>query len=150
MDIQVILTQSDPKLGQKGDVVKVSPGFAYNYLIPRGIAKPATDAGLKAAQEEKVRFAKKNEEDKARVEDLSKKISGLTVTVEVSTGENDKLYGSVTSQDVQDALSREGLRVQKSQIHLEEPIRKLGNFEINVKLHPEVSAKLKLSVVKKK
>lgn len=149
-DIQVVLTGSDPKLGERGKIVKVSRGYAVNFLFPQRKALEATPANLKSFDEEKARQSKEKAETRLRAEELAKKIQALTLTVEVPVGEGDKLYGSVTSQEVQRALAGKGASVERKDIHLEEPIRKLGAYDIPVKLHREVSAVLKLQVVKKK
>lgn len=149
-DIQVVLTGSDPKLGERGKVLSVSRGYAVNFLFPHRKALEATPANLKSFEEEKARQSKEKAETRLLAEELAKKIQALTLTVEVPVGEGDKLYGSVTSQEVQRALAGKGASVERKDIHLEEPIRKLGAYEIPVKLHREVSAVLKLQVVKKK
>ncbi|MGH7197963.1 MAG: 50S ribosomal protein L9 [Candidatus Omnitrophota bacterium] len=149
-DIQVVLTETDPKLGERGQVLKVSRGYAVNFLFPGRKALPATPANLRSFEKEKARQSKEKAEARSRAEELAGKIGSLTLTVEVPVGEGEKLYGSVTSQEVQRALAGKGASVDRKDIHLEEPIRKLGSYEIPVKLHRDVSAVLKLQVVKKK
>ena len=150
MDIQVVLTENDPKLGQRGQVIKVSSGFANNFLIPHKKAIPATAANLKSFQAEKARLSQKEAQVKADAEALAKKILATSLTVEVLTGEGEKLYGAVNSQDVQQALLAQGISLERKDIHLGEPIHKLGAYQIDVKLHPQVTSQLKLWVVKKK
>ncbi len=150
MSIEVILTENDPKLGKRGQVVKVSSGHAHNFLIPHKKAVLATPSHLKLFKEEQARSAEKAAEAKAHAEALANKIKNETLTVEVMAGETDKLYGAVTSHEIQRALSAAGTEIDKKAIHLEEPIRKLGNFDIEIKLHPEVNVKLKVSVIKKR
>ncbi len=150
MTIDVVLTQTHPKLGQPGQVVKVSRGYARNFLIPHGMAKLATPVNLKNLEERKARQSKKEEERLANIRDLANKISETSLTMEVMAGHEDKLYGAVTTQDIQNGLSHHGVSVDKKDITLAEPIRKLGAYQIDVKLDPQVSAKLKLWVVQKK
>ncbi len=150
MGIEVVLTESDPKLGQRGEVVKVSAGYAHNFLIPHKKAKLATPANLKSFEEEKAHYAKVAAQGKAHAEELAAKITALSLTLEVLVGEAEKLFGAVTAQDIQQGLLSHGIALDKKEIHLEEPIKKLGAYTVPVKLHPEIQAKLKLSVVKKK
>ena|SRR3989338_3926281 len=150
MEIKVVLTQTDAKLGQRGQVVKVSPGFAYNFLIPQKKAVLVTPAVLKNLEAEKNKAAKETAELQSRREALAGKISQTTLTVEMLTGDGEKLYGAVTSQEIQTALSAQGIVLDKKEIHLEEPIKKLGVYTVPVKLHPQTEALLKVWVVKKK
>lgn len=150
MNIEVVLTQDDVKLGKRGEVVKVSPGYAQNFLFPGGKAKLATPANLKSFEREKEKFLQAKLDVKEKALELSKTLSKISLVVEVTVGEGDKLYGAVTSQEIRQALSGKAISLEKRHIHLEEPIRKLGNYEVPVKLHPEVSAVLKVSVAKKK
>ena len=149
MDIQVVLTENDPKLGKRGQVVKVSSGFAQNFLIPHNKAKLATPANLKSFEQEKARTAKEEAERLAQAKEQAARLSSVQLRLEVSVGEGDKLFGSVTSQDIVDALSNQGIALDRKKLHLEEPIKRLGGYHLPVKLHPEVSADLKLEVVKK-
>ena len=150
MDIEVVLTETDPKLGQRGQVIKVSPGYAQNFLFPYKKAKPATAANLKSFEDEKARRVKEESEEKVRLTELAKKISTISLTLEVLAGEGDKLFGAITSQDIQLGLANQSIAVDRKGIHLEEPIKKLGAYTITVKLHSQIQANLKLWVVKKK
>lgn len=150
VDIQVVLTKDDPKLGKRGEVVKVSSGFAQNFLYPQQKAMPATPANLKSFLQERARHAKAEEEAKAEAAALTKKIAGLSVVISMLAGEDDKLFGSVTNHDIQAELEKQGVKVDKKAIHLAEPIRKLGAHEVVIKPHADFSAKLKIQVVKKK
>ncbi len=149
MDIEVILTQDDAKLGRRGQRIKVSPGFAQNFLIPREKAKIATPANLKIFESEKKKQAKLDAESLEHAQALAKKVETCSAVIEVMTGEGEKLYGSVSTQDIQQALEKHGISVERREIHLQDPIRSLGNFQVPVKLHPEVNVLLKLSVIKK-
>ena len=126
MDVEVVLTEADPKLGQRGQVIKVSAGYAHNFLIPHKKAKLATPSNLKSFDEEKTRRAKEHAQVKAHAEGLAAKISSLSLTLEVLVGEAEKLFGAVTAQDIQQGLLSQGITIEKKDIHLEEPIRKLG------------------------
>ncbi len=150
MDIEVVLTQDDAKLGRRGQVVKVSRGFATNFLFPHQKAKLATSSNLKSFQAENDRHLKQASERRAEAEALAKKIEAASVTVEVLVGEGEKLYGAVTSQELQQSLLNQGIAIDKKDIHLESPIKQLGAYQVTVKLHPEVTARLKLLIVKKK
>ena len=149
MDIQVVLTENDPKLGKRGQVIKVSPGYAQNFLFPRQKAKPATPANLKVFEQEKARVSKEEAVHLSAAKELALRISSLHLRLEVSVGEGDKLFGSVTNQDIAQALSQQGISLDRKKIHLEEPIKKLGSHHIPIKLHPEVNAALSFELVKK-
>ena len=148
-DIQVILTNNDPKLGKQGDVIKVSPGFAMNYLFPQGKAKLVTSAALKHIEVQKKKTEKSEAEKLKRAEALSKEISRTMFTIEAASGEGKKLFGAVTAQDIIESLGKRGVHLNKKELHLEEPIKALGAYEIPVKLHPSVNAVLKLSIMRK-
>ena len=149
MDVQVVLTSDDPKLGKRGQVIKVSPGYAQNFLFPNHKAMPATPANLREFEREKARHSKEEAEHLTQAKEQAQRIASLTLRLPVSTGEGDKLFGSVTSQDVAEALSGKGISLERKKIHLEEPLKKLGRYEVSIKLHSEVNAVLKLELVKK-
>lgn len=150
MNIEVVLTENDPKLGKRGEVVKVSHGFAHNFLIPNGKAKLATAGNLKSFQDEKAREAKEEEKSLAEAESNALKIKNISLTLEVSVGEAEKMFGSVTTHEIAEALKSKGVSVEKKSILLDHPIKQLGAFQVPIKLHPKVNATLKLWVVKKK
>ena len=150
MDIEVVLTQDDTKLGRRGQVVKVCGGLANNFLFPHQKAQLATSSNLKSFQAENERHLKQAAAARAEAEALAKKIEAASVTVEVLVGEVEKLYGAVTSQELQQSLLNQGIAIDKKDIHLESPIKQLGAYQVTVKLHPEVNARFKLSIVKKK
>ena len=149
MDIQVILTENDPKLGKRGQVIKVSPGYAQNFLFPHKKAKPATAANLKMFDDEKARRSKEEAAHLASAEKLRDRIEAVSLHLAVSAGEGDKLFGSVTSQDVAQALADKGILLDRKMIHLEEPLKKLGSHRIPLKLHPQVHTHLTLELVKR-
>ena len=149
MDIQVVLTENDPKLGKRGEVVKVSSGYAQNYLFPHHKAQPATASALKAFEQEKARQAKDDAERLVRAKALAEKLSGTPLEMPVTAGEGDKLFGAVTAQHIVEALTARGIPCDRKMIHLEEPIKKLGRYEIEFRLHPDITAKLSVQIVRK-
>ena len=150
MNVEVVLIEDNPKLGKRGEVVKVSPGFAHNFLIPNQKATRVTPALLKVFEAEKAKRAKQDLATRSLAETLAKKINETSLTLDVLVGEGEKLYGAITSQDIQHGLEKLGVSVDKKDIHLEEPIHKLGAYQVSIKLRSNVSATLKLWVVKKK
>ncbi len=149
MNIEVVLLQDDPKLGKRGQVVKVSTGFAQNFLFPQNKAKIATPANLKSFEQEKARHAKEEEEHLARARQTAQSLKEKPLTIAATAGDADKLYGAINSQDIVEALRGQNIHLERKEVHLEEPIRKLGAYEVTVKLHAQVSFPLKVSVVKK-
>ena len=148
-DLEVILTENDPKLGKQGEVVKVSPGFAMNFLFPQRKAKLATASELKNLAVQKQKAEKTEGERLKRAESLSKEISRTMFTIEAPAGEGKKLFGAVTAQDIVELLAKRGVHLNKKELHLEEPIKSLGAYEIPIKLHANVTVALKLSVMRK-
>jgi large subunit ribosomal protein L9 len=146
--MKVILTQDIPSLGIRTAVVDVKPGFARNYLIPHGKALPANDANLKRLQQSIKHDDLKQNRNKGKSEELAKKLAEVSCTATVQAGEDDKLFGSVTAADIAGLLSAQGLEIDKRRIVLEEPIKKLGVYNIPIKLHPDVEAIIKLWVVR--
>lgn len=143
------MNQDVDKLGKSGQIIKVKDGFARNFLIPKGMAMPSTSGNLKRLEQEKQRKVLQLEKVKQEAEKLKEKLAGLSLTLPVLVKEEEELYGSVTAADIAALLKEEGLEIDKNSIILEEPIRSLGIYEIPVKLHPEISAKVKVWVVKK-
>ena len=146
--MKVILRQNYNKLGNIGDVVDVKDGFARNYLIPRSIAFRATEGNLKALEVEKKQLARKEEKVVLDSEKLAAQLGSVSLTITMKVGEDDKLFGAVTSQMIADSLVEKGFSIDKRIIELEEPIKTLGIFEVPVKLHTQVSAKVKVWVVR--
>ena len=149
MNIKVVLTENDPKLGKRGDVVQVSSGYAQNFLFPHHKAKPATASNLKGFEQEKTRLEKEEAVRLEKARALGARISSASLMIEVLVGEGEKMYGAVTSQDIIETLSQQGILLEKKDIHLEDPIKKLGIHQVPVKLHKDVLIQLKLSVAKK-
>lgn len=147
--MEVILIKDNDKLGKAGQVIKVKDGFARNYLFPNGLAVPVNAANLKKLEQEKQKKLLEHELLKKEFEQIKAKLDSFSLTLPVLTQEEDKLYGSITSNDIVTALKDEGIDIDKGSLILDEPIKALGIYEIPVKLHPEVSAKIKVWVVKK-
>jgi large subunit ribosomal protein L9 len=146
--MRIVLRENVEKVGRRGEVVKVADGFARNFLLPKKLALEATDANLKRIeQERKVREVHETKE-KQEFQALASRLSQLSLTAVRKVGENEALYGSVTNSDVGELLEKEGFSVDKRKILLDEPIRALGIYEVPVKLHPEVTATVKVWVVK--
>jgi len=147
--MKVILTQNVDRLGKIGDVVTVKEGYARNFLIPNNKAKVACDGNIKMLDALKKKRAAEEKKVLDEAEALAGKISNLSLTISAEAGEEDKLFGSVSNDMVSLALSAEGINIDKRDIALDEPIKKLGVYNVSVKVHPEVKATLKVWVVKK-
>ncbi len=148
--MEVILNQDMDKLGKAGSIIRVKDGFARNFLIPNGLAIPATAVSLKRLEQDKEKKILQLEKVKKEFESLKVRLAGLSLTIPALTQEEgDKLYGSISEQDITAVLKEEGFDIDKNLIMLDEPIKSLGIYEIPVKLHPEVTAKIKIWVVKK-
>ncbi|WP_456406266.1 50S ribosomal protein L9 [Caldithrix abyssi] len=146
--MEIILRQDYQNLGKTGDVVKVKDGYARNYLIPKGIAYIATKENKKRLENELKVKSLRVEKEKMAADELAKKLANVSCTIPVQVGEEDKLFGSVTSQNIADALAAQGIKVDRRKIQLEEPIKSLGIYSVPIKLHPEVEATVKVWVVK--
>ena len=146
--MKVILKNNVPKLGTLGQVVEVSDGYARNFLFPRGLALLASDGNLAKIEETKKIQAKNLVKQTAEAKVIAEKIESISCTIRVKTGESDKLFGSVTNQDIVDAAKKEGLELDKKLIELEKPIKELGLYHVSVKLTGEIVPKLKVWVVK--
>jgi len=149
--MEVILSQDVERIGRGGQVVKVKDGFARNYLFPNKLAVPLTTANMKRLESEKQARALQQEKVKHDAEGLKEKLAAVSLTIPMLTQEEDKdkLYGSVAGADIAKALKDEGYDVEKSLIQMEEPIRSLGIYQVPVKLHPDVTATVKVWIVKK-
>ncbi|KPK97147.1 MAG: 50S ribosomal protein L9 [Omnitrophica WOR_2 bacterium SM23_72] len=147
--MEVILNQDVDKLGKAGSVIKVKDGFARNFLIPNSLALPLTPGNLKKLEQEKQRKKAQLEKVKQESLELKAKLEGVSLTIPALVQEEDRLYGSITTQDVAQALEEEGFTIDKNAVVLEHAIKTLGIYEIPVRLHPEVSATIKVWIVKK-
>ena len=146
--MKVILRKDFEGLGSIGDVVVVKDGYARNYLIPRNIGYRATASSLRALEEEKKQHTRQGVKQLKDAEKIAAEIEKVSLTIPMKVGEDDKLFGSVTSQMIADALAEKGFTIDKRHIELEEPIRTLGIFEIPVKIHSKVAGKAKVWVVR--
>ena len=147
--LQVVLQSNVDKVGDSGELVKVRPGFARNYLIPRGLAVPATTAAVNRIAHEKLVAVAKADKTKKEMQAFAEKINALKLTLSRSVGEDDKLFGSVTSKEIKNAAKAAGVPIDRKKMHLAEPLKALGTFEIPVRLMTDVTATLKVEVVKK-
>lgn len=147
--MKVILMQPVSGLGATGDTVQVKNGYARNYLIPNGLALPATSGSAKQIQHQKRLVESRLVQEKAKAEDEAQKLASISCTVERHVGEEDKLFGSVTTRDIATALADEGFEVDHTQIELEEPIKFLGVYHVPIKLQQGIEAKVKVWVVAK-
>ncbi|NOX88942.1 MAG: 50S ribosomal protein L9 [Calditrichaeota bacterium] len=146
--MEIILRQDYEGLGKTGDIVKVKDGYARNYLIPKGIAYIASKENRKRLENDLKVRSWRQEKEKRIAEEFAKKLESVSCTIPVQVGEEDKLFGSVTSQNIADALSAQGFEVDRRKIQLDEPIKSLGIYSVPIKLHPEVQAMVKVWVVK--
>ncbi|MGM0441046.1 MAG: 50S ribosomal protein L9 [Elusimicrobiota bacterium] len=147
--MKVILKKDIEKLGEFGDTVEVKDGYARNYLLPKGFVWPDKDKYRQRVEGLKAKLEAQKEKEIALAKEKAERISDTSVTVEVEVGEDEKLYGSVTNIDIANKLNQEDLDVDKKNIKIDEPIKKLGVYKVTVKVHPEVKATCKVWVVKK-
>lgn len=147
--MEVILSKDVERIGKAGQVVKVKDGFARNFLFPHNLAVPLNSSNLKKLEQERTARADKSEKIKKEAEVLKEKLASLSLTIPVLIQEEEKLYGSIGAQEISRVLKDEGVELDKNLIVLEEPLKQLGIFEVPVKLHPEVTAKIKVWIVKK-
>jgi large subunit ribosomal protein L9 len=143
-----LLLKDVEKVGKEGAVVHVKRGFARNYLLPRGLAVPATAAQLSAVQERTRQTSRKAETARQGAEQVKQRLQNLSLTLKLTVGEGEKPFGSITAHDVVEALAQQGLTIEKHALGLPEPIKTLGIHELPVRVHPEVTALLKVWVVK--
>ena len=146
--MEIILREDVERLGSRGQVVKVANGYARNFLLPKRLAVAATDSNRKIVEQERQAHLRREAKQKGEAEDLSKLLSGVTVIIAQKAGENDQLFGSVTSKDVAEALAQKNYTIDRRKIQLDEPIKQLGEFKIPVRLHRDVTAEVTVQVVK--
>lgn len=144
--MELILTKDFEELGLEGDIVSVAEGYGRNYLIPEGIALEATLPNRKALELKSKKIEVRRLKAKAGAEKVKEQMEALTIKLVQKAGEEGKLYGSVTSMDIASALEKEGITIDKRKIVLEKPIKTLGEFDVSVKIYPEVTASLKVVV----
>jgi len=146
--MRIILQENVEKLGTRGQVLEVADGYARNYLLARKLAIPATEENLKRLETIRAGLAKREAGEKEEAQTLAAQMAATTLTLERKAGENDQLFGSVTSADIAEALQAQGLPVDKRRIELEDPIKLLGEYQVPVKLHHEVSTTVKVVVAR--
>ena len=144
--MKVLLLQDVEGLGEAGEIVNVKNGFCRNYLIPKGLVRLATANVVKAWEEERRQKSRKLAKRKEDAEALAKEIGTLELVITAKVGEENRIFGTVTSQDIVDGLAGHGVQVDRKAVHLEEDIRVLGVYKADVKIHPEVTAEVKVRV----
>lgn len=145
--MKLILKEDVKNLGKMGDIVNVAEGYARNFLLPKKLAVEALTENIKALEHQKKTIQEKAKKVKNASQDLAGKISSLTISIKAKAGEEEKLFGSITSMDIAAALKNEGIDIDKKKISLEEPIKRLGSYAVSIKIHPEITAQLNISVV---
>jgi large subunit ribosomal protein L9 len=146
--MKVILKEDVENLGVMGTIVDVADGYGRNYLIPKNLAVEANPKNIKQFEHQRNIILAKARKIKKSAEDIAEQLSRMTLTIEANAGEEDKLFGSVTSRDIAEAIARQGFEIDKKKILLTEPIKRLGTYEVPVKLHQDVTAKVNLEVKK--
>jgi large subunit ribosomal protein L9 len=146
--MEVILKEDVPKLGNRGDVLKVAEGYGRNFLLPRKLAIEANDANKAVIAQMKSAAVRRSAKEQSEAEALAKQFEGLEVSFTRKSGENDQLFGSVTSGDIADALEKKSFHIDKRKIQVHEPLKTIGEFTIPVKLHKDVTAHLKVVIGK--
>lgn len=144
--MKVIFIKDVKGQGKKGQVKEVSEGYASNFLLPRGLARPATEGNVKVLENQNAAEEKRKQQEKEEAVALGKKLESLTVELKAKAGEGGKLFGAITSKQIAEALGKQGHKIDKRKIELDEPIRTLGVTKMSVKLHPDVKATLKVQV----
>ena len=146
--MEVILKEDVPKLGARGDVVKVAEGYGRNFLLPRKLAIEANAANKAVIEQMKAAAVRRSAKEKHEAESLSQQFEGVSVSFQRRSGENDQLFGSVTSSDIAEGLEKKGFHLDRRKIQLHEPLKSLGEFDVPVKLHKDVTAHLKVVIEK--
>jgi large subunit ribosomal protein L9 len=146
--MEVILREDIDKVGSRGEIVKVAPGYARNFLLPRRLAVPASEANKKIVDQERQAHLRREAKVQGDAQDLAKLMASVEVTILQKAGENDQLFGSVTAADITAALEKQGYSIDRKKVQLEEPIKTLGDFKVGLRLHREVSVEIPIHVVK--
>ena len=145
--MKIILKEDIKNLGKMGQIVDVADGYARNYLVPKGLAVEASTKNIRSLEHEKKIIQEKARKRKDSAQDLASRITALTLTIKAKAGEEEKLFGSVTTMDIAEALLTQGVEIEKKKIVLEEPIKRLGSYSVQIKLHPDVSVPLTVQVI---
>lgn len=148
--MRVILMQDVKGIGKSGSIVNTADGYARNYLIPKNLAVEATGGNINALEQEKKKNDAKTKNIRKEAVEFSEKLSTITLTLTARAGEEDKLFGSITTMDIAEALKNEGVAIDRKKIMLDEPIKRLGLYTAGIKVHPEVTAKVNIKVVAEK
>ena len=146
--MEVILRQAVENLGHPGEIVKVSPGFARNYLLPRGLAYEATPGNRKRIEQERQRLEAAEEQRRGAAQEHATKLEQVSLTFSARVGDEGKLFGSVTASDIVHQLEAQGLKIEKRQVELHEPIKALGVYRVPIRLHADVKPEIKVWVIK--
>ena len=146
--MEIILREDIEKLGTRGQVVRVAAGYARNFLLPKRLAVAATEGNKKIVEQERQAHLRRETKLQGEAEDLSKILSGVNITIAQKAGENDQLFGSVTSKDIVEALEKQNFTIDRRKIQLDEPIKQVGTFTVPVRLHRDVTAQITVQVVK--
>jgi large subunit ribosomal protein L9 len=146
--MEVILREDIDNLGTRGQVVKVAPGYARNFLLPKRLAVQATEANKKIVEQERQAHLRKEAKAQGEAEELAKLVGNVTITIKQKAGENDQLFGSVTSKDIADGLAAQHYTIERRRIQLEEPIKQLGEYKVPVRLHKNVTVEITVVVAK--
>ncbi|HEX6896358.1 MAG TPA: 50S ribosomal protein L9 [Bryobacteraceae bacterium] len=146
--MEIILREDVEKLGTRGQLVKVAAGYARNFLLPKRLAVPATEANKKIIEQERQAHLRREAKEVSEAADLGKMMADVSVTISQKAGENDQLFGSVTSKDIAEALEKQGYTIERRKIVLDDPIKSLGDFKVPIRLHREVTADITVHVVK--
>ncbi len=146
--MDVILREDVEKLGTRGQLVKVAPGYARNFLLPNKLAVAATESNKKIVEQERQAHLRREAKVEGEAKDLAKMLGSVAITIAQKAGENDQLFGSVTSKDIAEALEKQGYTIERRKIALDEPIKTLGEFKVPVRLHREVTVEITVNVVK--
>lgn len=144
--MEIILLENVDNLGSRGQIVKVADGYGRNYLLPKKLAVAATPQNRRWVEQQRVRFLKVEAKEKADAEDLAKLLEGVAVSFKRKAGEKEALFGSVTAMDIAEGLAAQGYQIDKRKIHLPAPIKILGEYDVSVKLHREVTTTIKVKV----
>lgn len=145
--LEVILREDIKTLGKAGEMVRVKPGYARNYLLPKGLAYEATEGNKKRIQAESKARNVKVEAEKSEANAIAAKLSQVTLTIASKAGEGDRLFGSITASDIAEAMAAQGHKIDKRKIELEHPIKTVGTHTVALRLHPEVQAEIRVSVI---
>ena len=145
--MQVIQREHVDNLGRRGEIVKVADGYARNYLLPRKLALLATEGNKKQIERERGKFVVKEAEEQKVAEAMAERLGALDIAIAKKVGETEALYGSVTTADIAEALAAKGFEIDRRKLHLSEPIKRLGDFDVPVRLHPDVTAHIKVRVI---